>query len=138
MLNPMKIKDYVTLGNILGGLAAMIAAVEGSLDWEGFPLTCREFTIRVGDNTLLADGVLGEPPRMLDTDFTIRGKGPDISSLAALFGLDLPADPFQFEGRLLRVESGLRVEALEGRAGRTRLAARGFIGDPPGCVFKQI
>jgi len=39
MLNPMKIKDYVTLGNILGGLAAMIAAIEGSLDWAcGFML----------------------------------------------------------------------------------------------------
>ena len=39
MLNPMKLKDYVTMGNILGGLAAMIAAVEGSLDWAcGFML----------------------------------------------------------------------------------------------------
>ncbi len=33
MLNPMKLKDYVTLGNILGGLASMYAAMEGNLDW---------------------------------------------------------------------------------------------------------
>jgi len=33
VLNPMKVKDYVTLGNILGGLASMVAATEGNLDW---------------------------------------------------------------------------------------------------------
>jgi CDP-diacylglycerol--serine O-phosphatidyltransferase len=29
----MKLKDYVTLGNILGGLASMVAAFKGSLEW---------------------------------------------------------------------------------------------------------
>jgi CDP-diacylglycerol--serine O-phosphatidyltransferase len=32
-LNPMKTKDYVTLGNILGGIASMIASIEGNIDW---------------------------------------------------------------------------------------------------------
>ena len=33
MLIPLKLKDAVTLGNILGGLASALAAMEGSLDW---------------------------------------------------------------------------------------------------------
>ena len=33
MHNPMKLKDYVTLGNALGGLASMVAVMHGSLDW---------------------------------------------------------------------------------------------------------
>jgi phosphatidylserine synthase len=33
MLNPLKLKDYVTIGNILGGVAAMVAAFHGNLDW---------------------------------------------------------------------------------------------------------
>lgn len=33
MFIPLKLKDLVTLGNILGGLASAVAAMEGSLDW---------------------------------------------------------------------------------------------------------
>ena len=33
MFVPLKLKDAVTMGNILGGLASAIAAMEGSLDW---------------------------------------------------------------------------------------------------------
>lgn len=33
MLNPMRLKDYITVGNILGGFASMIAVIEGNLDW---------------------------------------------------------------------------------------------------------
>jgi phosphatidylserine synthase len=33
MFIPVKLKDAVTLGNILGGLASALAAMEGSLDW---------------------------------------------------------------------------------------------------------
>jgi CDP-diacylglycerol---serine O-phosphatidyltransferase len=36
MLNPMRLKDYVTLGNILGGVASMIASMEGSIDWAAY------------------------------------------------------------------------------------------------------
>jgi CDP-diacylglycerol--serine O-phosphatidyltransferase len=33
ILNPLRLKDYVTLGNILGGVASMIASIEGSPEW---------------------------------------------------------------------------------------------------------
>jgi hypothetical protein len=105
--------------------------ISGGVTWQGFPLTCEGFTLRVGENTLLVDGVLGQPPRMLETDFAIRGEGPDVSSLAVLFGLELPADPFEVQGRLLRAENGLRAEAVEARIGRAKLEVDGFVGDPP-------
>lgn len=33
MFVPIKIKDLVTMGNILGGVGSMIACIEGSLEW---------------------------------------------------------------------------------------------------------
>lgn len=33
MINPMKTKDYVTLGNMLGGLFSMVASSEGDVTW---------------------------------------------------------------------------------------------------------
>ena len=48
-----------------------------------------------------------------------------------MVGLDLPHDPFTIDGRLVRVEDGLRVEEARGTVGGTRVAVDGFIGDPP-------
>ncbi len=125
--------DLAAAGTLTGidRLPADPFEVSGGLTWQGFPLTCDGITLRVGENNLSVDGVLGQPPRMLETDFTIRGEGPDASSLAVLFGLELPADPFEVQGRLLRMESGLQVESVEARIGRATLEADGFVGDPP-------
>jgi uncharacterized protein involved in outer membrane biogenesis len=103
----------------------------GGLTWQGFPLVCKDLQLRVGENVILADGALGEPPHMLGTDFSVHGQGPDISVLTRLVQLDFPADPFEIKARLLRVEKGLQVEEAEARIGRTMLEASGFVGDPP-------
>ncbi|NMB76995.1 MAG: hypothetical protein GYA21_17935 [Myxococcales bacterium] len=33
LFNPLQLKDFVTLGNVLGGIGSMIASLEGSIDW---------------------------------------------------------------------------------------------------------
>ncbi|MBD3853306.1 MAG: hypothetical protein IFJ96_00880, partial [Acidobacteria bacterium] len=87
--------------------------------------------ITVGDNTLSADGVLGAPPAMMGTDFSLHGQGPDISAIGALAGIDLPRDHFSVGGRVVRVEGGLKVENVEALIGRAAFRAEGTVGDPP-------
>jgi uncharacterized protein involved in outer membrane biogenesis len=106
-------------------------SVSGGVRWEGFPVTFKQVEITVGDNTLSADGVLGAPPQMLGTDFTIRGEGPNVSSLGALAGIDLPHDSFSVSGRVARVAKGLEVDRVEARIGRAAITATGTVGDPP-------
>ena len=61
----------------------------GAFRWHGFPVVVEHLQIEVGENSLKADGALGAPPLMLDTDFSFQGEGPNIATVAALAGLRL-------------------------------------------------
>jgi uncharacterized protein involved in outer membrane biogenesis len=106
-------------------------SVTGRLAWQDFPITFDEFSVRVGPNTLDANGILGRPPMMLGTDFRFDGAGPDISALAAIAGIRIPRDDYALQGRLIRAKDGLRAENIQIRLGRSTIAAHGFVGDPP-------
>jgi uncharacterized protein involved in outer membrane biogenesis len=125
--------DVATIGALTGveGLPREPFTVSGRVRWEGFPLTCENVEVHVGDNSLSAHGVVGEPPLMLGTDFTFNGEGPDISTLAALAGVSLPHDSFTVSGRLLRFETGIEVQEIAARVGQNTLAVNGNVGDPP-------
>jgi uncharacterized protein involved in outer membrane biogenesis len=113
------------------GLPAAPFDVSGRLLWSGFPCTFEDVEIRVGDNTASLRGVLGEPPKLLGTDFTFEAAGPDLAALGALAGADLPADSFEVAGRLVRHDKRIAIEKVEGRIGETTLRVDGSLGDPP-------
>ncbi len=126
--------DVATVGILTGieGLPAEPFTVSGHIRWEGFPLSCDNVEVRVGDNSISANGILGRPPLMLGTDFTFSGGGPDISPLAALAGVNLPKDSFSFGGRLIRLERSIAFEKIKIAVGRNNLEIDGTVGDPPG------
>jgi uncharacterized protein involved in outer membrane biogenesis len=105
--------------------------VSGGVRWEGFPVTFRQIEINVGDNSLSADGMLGAPPLMMGTDFTLEGGGPDLSALAAVAGIRLPGTQYSVSGRIVRVEGGLEVSDVTARVGGATATVRGTVGDPP-------
>ncbi|MCK5379567.1 MAG: hypothetical protein KAJ78_09180, partial [Acidobacteria bacterium] len=125
--------DAATLTVFTGieGLPAEPFTVSGHLRWEGFPISCDNIEVTVGNNSLSANGIIGEPPLMMGTDFLFNGGGPDISQLAALAGVNLPKDSFSVGGRLVRLEQGINFENVEFRIGRTTLEVDGTVGDPP-------
>jgi uncharacterized protein involved in outer membrane biogenesis len=122
-----------TVGSLTGvaDLPDDAFSVSGGFRWAGFPITFRQVEITVGENSLKADGVLGALPAMMGTDFTMHGEGPDIATIGALAGIDLPRDSYSIDGRLVRIEGGLDVEKLEARVGRAQFSAHGRMGDPP-------
>jgi len=103
---------------------------EGHFTWSGFPIVVSGLEIRVGENWISADGRLGKPPLMLETDFRLEGAGPDLAGVALLAGLRMPHDFFEVDCHLLRVEGGLEFEDLRAKIGPTLLTATGFVGDP--------
>ena len=122
-----------TVGALTGvaDLPEVKFSVSGGVRWEGFPVTIKQLEITVGDSTLSADGILGAPPEMTGSDFSLHGKGPDLSAVGALAGIGLPRESYSVRGRVVRVEEGLEVQDFELRVGSTLVAVDGTVGEPP-------
>ena len=89
--------------------------VSGRLQWGGFPAALEEVQVRLGANTLSANGTVGRPPHFDGTNFEFEGQGPDITAIAALARVELPADSYQMSGRLVREDDRIRFDALDAR-----------------------
>jgi uncharacterized protein involved in outer membrane biogenesis len=134
-------------GHDVGGIAALagLGSVEprpfeirGGVRWRGFPLELDNLEVTVGESRLTANGRLGEPPLLLETDLVVDGAGPDLGGIAAALGIEAPAVPFTVSGRLARAEGGVRVESVRLAVGEAELAVDGFIGDPPACRGTEL
>jgi hypothetical protein len=126
--------DVSAIGELagVGDLPTKPFSISGRVQWAGFPLTCDDVEVRVGDNTLSAHGILGKPPLLEGTDFEFTGGGSDISAIAALAGLDVPRERFTIDGHLVRVEQGIDVQMVELSVGGISVEVDGMVGDPPG------
>jgi uncharacterized protein involved in outer membrane biogenesis len=125
--------DVTRVGELVGieDLPSKSFSVSGRVQWAGFPLTCEDVEVRVGDNTLSAHGVLGKPPLMVGTDFEFTGGGSDVSAVAALAGLEVPRESYTIGGHLVRLEGGIGVERVVFEIGGISVEADGIVGDPP-------
>jgi len=122
----------------LGDLPEDPFDISGRMLWSGFPCTFDNVEIRVGDNTVSLEGVLGKAPDLLDTDFTFDAKGPDLTSLGVLAGVAVPPESFSATGRVVRLEGGIAVENVDARIGETQLRVDGTVGDPPEYVDTDL
>jgi uncharacterized protein involved in outer membrane biogenesis len=125
--------DLEAAGALFGiaGAPAEDFAVNGRVLWQGFPVSFDAVELRVGENSFTIDGVLGEPPSLSGSELELIGSGPDLSALAALAGLDLPALPYRISGSLDRSEGGVAIEGAEAQLGAVHLGLSGRLGDPP-------
>jgi len=103
----------------------------GHVEWNGFPVRLDGVEIEIGENRVAIDGTFGALPRALGTDLRFEGSGPDLGVFATLAGVALPAEPFRVQGRVDRVEDGLRFQEVEARVGAAELSLDGTLGDPP-------
>ncbi|MBW2704640.1 MAG: AsmA family protein, partial [Deltaproteobacteria bacterium] len=58
--------NVATVGKVFGvdDLPVEDFSISGQVRWQGFSISCDNIKVRVGDNSLSADGVLGRPPLM--------------------------------------------------------------------------
>ncbi len=113
------------------GAADQPWSISGHLRWQGFPISFEGVELNVGDNTVSLNGTLGAPPMMAGTDFRFKADGSDISAIALLAGVDLPAESFQVTGHLTRLEGALGIDRCEATVGPTEIRVHGRLGDPP-------
>jgi len=91
----------------------------------------RQVEAGIADSSLTVDGELGHPPGLVGTDLRFSARGPDLSVIRALTGLDLPSQPFEAQGRLVRQARGIRFEEVRARVGATEIDVTGTVGDAP-------
>jgi len=106
--------------------------VSGHVVWAGFPISLEGMALRVGENRIGLDGVIGAPPSLRDSDLRFEGEGPNAATIASLFEVHLPDSPYRFSGHVDRTEHGLSIENLQVELGSNRLDAHGTVGEPPG------
>jgi uncharacterized protein involved in outer membrane biogenesis len=132
--------NLAALGALFGldGLPAEPVKTSGRVNWGGGSIRFEELHAEAGANLLDVDGVLGEFPGLLGTDFQVSAQGPDLGAFSSLAGVELPAGEFRVQGRVLQADAGIEVEAMKITMGRAALEIEGFIGDLPDHVGTDL
>ena len=105
--------------------------IAGRVRREGSRVALNGVRARVGETSLEVRGVLGTPPRWVDTELSVAASGSDLSQLSALTRLQLPTGRFAIRGRFIRRADALAVEGVELRTHDAIIRAGGTIGEPP-------
>ena len=107
-----------------------------AIDESGYSLEGLAGTL--GRAEFTADGRVGRPPRFVGTDLEIHSDGPDASLFKAVAGLEIPVAPFQFNGRLERLENGFRFHQIGARIGEHRVSVDGSLGELPKLIGTDL
>lgn len=97
-------------------------------------------TFTVGDNRLVATGVIGFEPLGNDTDLRVRIKGPDLAQVAAMAGVtgDVPATGYEASGRFRTPPEGYRIDGLQARIGEAEFTVDGMVSRTGDFVGTQL
>ena len=93
---------------------------------------------RVADAEARIEGMLGQLPRAVGTDLSIAVRGSDASILPAIEDRPLPQEPFSLDGRVERLETGVRFYDFEIEFGELHARVDGTLGEPPGLEATDL
>ncbi len=82
---------------------------------------------RVGRTILEVDGTVGDPPSYAGTALRFHGEGPNLAHFQSLAGIELPAERFEIDGKLVQGEGAITLEGISARVGRTTLQVDGHV-----------
>lgn len=83
--------------------------------------------IDLEDTVVRGGGTIGEPPRLETLDLSVEGSGADLSVFSGLATIGLPAEPFEFRGRLARRGEAFELDDVDLRVSEDAAALRGRI-----------
>ncbi|MHC4848854.1 MAG: hypothetical protein ACYTEG_10415, partial [Planctomycetota bacterium] len=98
----------------------------------------RRLDVRIGKARLHAAGVLGSLPQGEGSDFSVEAEGPNGANVGAVFGVELPPEPFSIRGRVVRQSSGAHFDDVRIRLGDYRAEIAGTLGEPPKLVGTKL
>jgi uncharacterized protein involved in outer membrane biogenesis len=125
--------DLVALEPLTGGVVpAGPFELRGDLATEPSRLSLREVVGQVGNTAFGVDGELALVGGLVGTDLRVRVAGPDPSWLTPLLATEqLPAEPYEFAGRLRVGKDGYDLDAITGFFGSVTFDFDGHLGPPP-------
>lgn len=105
-------------------------AFEGDIELgEDVVLLPEDVTVTVGNNRLVATGVVGFEPLGDDTDLRVRINGADLSQLTALAGITegVPAAGYAASGRFRSPPEGYRITGFQAEIGAATFTVDGMV-----------
>lgn len=112
------------------GLPDARFSAAGEFELQAASLAFRGSTLEVAGNELAWSGKVGKVPLGRDTDLRFHLKGRNLRDLDALAGTrDLPAGPYEVQGRLRRLPAASRLDEVRGRLAGASFTLRGRVAD---------
>ncbi|MEE4273072.1 MAG: AsmA-like C-terminal region-containing protein [Thermoanaerobaculales bacterium] len=122
----------------LPGLPAQEFAAVGevAVDPRGIQLSGLELAL--GASTATVNGVVAATPDLSGSDLELRADGRDFAPIGAIFGLELPNEPFSLDGTVSKDGSLVRFKGLSVRFGELRADLEGTLGSLPMLVGTDL
>jgi uncharacterized protein involved in outer membrane biogenesis len=127
-------KDLARVGSFAGvsGLPPSAFRVGGNVTRREAGFAIGAGKIKIGDDTLSIDGLVGDAPLEKDTDLRFRAAGPDLAGTLRAAGIEielLPAGDFEAAGRVRRQADHFALDGITARLGGTRAKVNGRLGN---------
>lgn len=112
------------------GLPEAPFSAAGAFELQAASLAFRDSTLQVAGHEVAWSGRIGKVPLGRDTDLRLRLAGRNLRDLGALIGTgNLPAGPYEVQGRLRRLPGASRLDEVRGRLAGARFTLRGRVAD---------
>ena len=132
--------DLVDLSRLpveeLASAGPLSLAGEAAVLDDGYGL--ESVVVGLGDIELRVNGQITSQEGLAGTDLTLVAGGPDAAILGSLAAMEMPAEPFHLEGRLVRDVAATRLASVAANLGDVELSLQGVVGDPPTLADSDV
>jgi uncharacterized protein involved in outer membrane biogenesis len=99
--------------------------VEGGFRVGVTEIELKEVDVRIGKTTAWLDGRVPTGSELINAEFDLRIAGPNLERAGRAFNIqDLPADPFSFEGSMIRAGQAYSVDKLIAVIGESDISGK--------------
>ena len=97
-----------------------------------------DLVVTVGHAEAKVSGRIGLPPAFVNTDVTVRSRGPNAALFSSVTGKPLPEAPFSVDGRVARTTGGFRFDDQRAQLGDSTIELHGALGQSPRFVGSDL
>jgi len=116
----------------VAGLPQASFSVSGSVDRVAQGFAIKDGAIRIADDKILINGLVGNQPLERDTDLRFQVSGPDLAGTVKMAGVELdtlPPGDYETAGQIQRKADYFALKGITARLGSTRAELSGRLGN---------